>query len=261
MWGHLYSNCLANIQCAAELFQYFGFSINFCKSTIIPSRKIEYLGVLLDSFNACLSLTEAKREKSLLFLSVFDKINSISFHFLHRLEGFFNFIFELVPYFKSFLHIWFNQLKSCKSSRLKFSRVPVQAIRDLLSTPNFYRSWIGGYEIKPLACFSDATPSRVAFVSDRCVFSKPLSMPLPILISEFLAGYACLLSHHYFSDNLMLCSDNLSVIYSIKKGSIKSALSNFILQNLAYFYLRAPYNLSLAFVPSIFNPADKFTCL
>ena len=63
VWGPSYSNCLANIQCAVKLFQYFGFSINFRKSTLIPSRKIEYLGVLLDSFNACFSLTEAKHAK------------------------------------------------------------------------------------------------------------------------------------------------------------------------------------------------------
>ena len=90
----------------------------------------------------------------------------------------------------------------------------------------------------------------MAFVSARCVFSKSLSMPLP-----------CLLSHRYFSDNLMLCPDNLSVIHSVKKESTKSAPCNYILQNIAYFYLRAPFNLSLAFVPSNFNPADKFTCL
>ena len=64
VWGYSYANCLANIQCAAELFQYFSFSINFCKSTVIPSLKKEHLGVLLDSFNACFSLTEAKRVKS-----------------------------------------------------------------------------------------------------------------------------------------------------------------------------------------------------
>ena len=59
----------------------------------------------------------------------------------------------------------------------------------------------------------------------------------------------------------MLCSDNLSVVHSVNKGSTQSAPCNYILQNIAYFYLRAPFNLSLAFVPSDFNPADKFTCL
>ena len=49
----------------------------------------------------------------------------------------------------------------------------------------------------------------MAFVSDGCVFSKSLFIPLPISILEFLAGYACLLSHHNFSVNLMLCSDSL----------------------------------------------------
>ena len=85
---------------------------------------------------------------------------------------------------------------------------------------------LGGFEFKPLVSFSDATPSWMAFVSGRGVFSKSLdlSMPLPALISEFLAGNACLPSRRYFSDNLMLCSDNLSVIHSVKKGSTKSAL-------------------------------------
>ena len=78
MWRHSYSNCLVNIQRAVELFKYFGFSINFCKSIVIPSRKIEYLGVLLDSFDACFALTKAKRAESPPFLSVLDKINSVS---------------------------------------------------------------------------------------------------------------------------------------------------------------------------------------
>ena len=80
VWGHSYSNYLANIQHAVELFQYFGFSINFHKSTIIPSRKIEYLGVLLDSFNACLSLTETKQAKALLFVLFWIKL--ILFRFI-----------------------------------------------------------------------------------------------------------------------------------------------------------------------------------
>ena len=93
-------------------------------------------------------VTMAKRAKCMIFLS-----------FLN-----FNFICELVLYFKSFLRIWHNQVKSCRSNRLKFSRIPVQAIPDLLTSPNFYRPWTGGLESEPLVCFSDATPSRVAFV-------------------------------------------------------------------------------------------------
>ena len=88
VWGHSYSNCLAIIQHEVELFQYFSFGINFRKLTVIPSHTIEYLGVLLDSFNACFSLTEAKRTKPLPFLSVLDKINSILVHLLNHLIGF-----------------------------------------------------------------------------------------------------------------------------------------------------------------------------
>ena len=104
-----------------------------------PKRSKTYLGVLLDTFNACFSLTEAKCKKSLLFLSVLDKINSVFVHILQCLIGFHNFIFELVSYF-SLLRTWFNQLKSFKSSRLKFPQKAVQIICDLLSSPNCYRS-------------------------------------------------------------------------------------------------------------------------
>ena len=161
----------------------------------MPCQQIDYLGAHLDSYNVCFNLTVAKRAKCMLCLYFLDKINSISVRLFHRLLGFFNFIFELVPCFKSFLRIWYNHLKSFKSSRLKFSPVPVQTTirRDLLTSPNFYRTWAGGLESKPLVCFSDATPSRVAFVSDRGVFSKPLPLQLPVLNWEFLAGYACLL--------------------------------------------------------------------
>ena len=125
----------------------------------------------------------------------------------------------------------------------------------------FIRLGLGVLSVNLSSVFSDATLSRVAFVSDWCVFSESVSIPLPILISEFLAGYVCLLSHRYFSDNLMFCSNNLPVIYSVIKGSTNFAPCNFILQNLAYFYLRAHFNLSPAFVPSISNPADQFTRL
>ena len=68
----------------------------------------------------------------------------------------------------------------------------MQAIWDLLTSPSSYRSWAGGLESEPLVCFSDATPSGFPFVSDKGAFFKPLPLPIPILNSEFLAGYACL---------------------------------------------------------------------
>ena len=57
----------------------------------------------------------------------------------------------------------------------------------------------------PLVCFSDATPSRVAFVSNRGCFPDlwPDSC-LYLSNSEFLAGYACVCAHLPFSKNLLL---------------------------------------------------------
>ena len=147
----------------------------------MSTNRVSWYGFGLIRSNVCFSLTKAKRAKCMLFLSILNKINSISVRLLYWFLGFFNFICELVPYFKSFLWIWHNQLKSSKSNRLKFSRISVQAIWDLPTSPSFYRSWAGCLESEPLVCFSDATPSRVAFASDRGAFSKPLPLPLPIL--------------------------------------------------------------------------------
>ena len=138
VWGQSYSDCLKNVQRAIQLLSYFGFKINFRKSVLSPCQQTEYLGTILDSSNVCFSLTKAKRAKCMLFLSVLNKIHSFSVGLSYRFLGFFNFICELVPYLKSFLWIWHNQLKSCKSSRLKFSRIPVQAIWDLLTSLSFY---------------------------------------------------------------------------------------------------------------------------
>ena len=133
------------------------------------------------------------------------------------------------------------------------------AFRDVLASPNFYRSWQGSSGSSPLVCFADATPHRVAFASNSGVWSRPLPRPFPILNSE-LAGYAYLTSHLQFSNNLILCSDNMAALYSIERGFIKSAYCNYILQSLASNYLRGPFFLSLVYIiPSLYNPADKCT--
>ena len=35
VWGHSYSNCLANVQHAVELFKYFSFSIDYTLHEIV----------------------------------------------------------------------------------------------------------------------------------------------------------------------------------------------------------------------------------
>ena len=89
VWGQSYSDCLKNVQRAIQLLSYFSFKINFRKSVLSPCQKIEYLGTVLDSSNVCFSLTKAKRAKCMPFLSILNKVNSISVRLLHRFLGFF----------------------------------------------------------------------------------------------------------------------------------------------------------------------------
>ena len=171
--------------------------------------------------------------------------------------GFYNFLCELVLYFSSFFPVWYNQLRICRSSRLYFSCLPLIAIRDLLTSPNFARFWAGDLAEHPLACCSDATPLKVSFVSSQGVFSRSLPRYLPVFQSEFLTGYIALFSNLQVSNNILLCADNLSVLYFIERGASRSSACNFILQQMGYLYLKAPLSLSLAYVPSKLNPADK----
>ena len=105
-WGSSYSECLANVHCAIDLLQYWGFNINFRKSVIVPTQQIEYLRFLLNSSNVSFSVTKAKCVKSLPFISVLDRVKSLSACLFHKIIGFFNFVFELCPYFKLLLRIW-----------------------------------------------------------------------------------------------------------------------------------------------------------
>ena len=259
IWSDSFESCLEKANLAVELLNHFGLKINLDKSVLVPCQKLIYLGFLLDSSTCSFRISDQKRAKGLLILKVLERSRSVSVRSLQKVLGFYNFLCELVPYFRSFFRVWYSQLRICRSGRLYFSRLPLLAIRDLLTSPNFAKLWAGDLAEYPLICCSDATPAKVAFVSSRGVFSRSLPRQLPILQSEFLAGYIALNGNLQVSNNILLCADNLSVLYSIKKGASRSTPCNFILQQMGYLYLKAPFSLSLAYIPSEINLADKFT--
>ena len=137
--------------------------------------------------------------------------------------------------FKSFSRTWHNQLKTCKTSLVCFSRILLQALRDFLSSAASCRPRKGILYSKPLTNFSNATSHRAAFVSAGGIFSRSLPVPLP--------GCTAIVFHRQISRNLLLVSDNLPVLYALRKGSSRSASQNFLIQNLAHFHLKRPFYL------------------
>jgi hypothetical protein len=86
-----YEECLLHTEIAILVFQCLGFDINFSKSSLVPSQKIEHLGFFWDSARMEISLPSAKMQKiidlSRLFLAqggcTADQLRS----FLGRLES------------------------------------------------------------------------------------------------------------------------------------------------------------------------------
>lgn len=62
-----------NVQLTLELLQSLGFVINFEKSSLIPSNLCKFLGVIIDSINSTLTLTDIKKYKLLKILEQFYK--------------------------------------------------------------------------------------------------------------------------------------------------------------------------------------------
>jgi len=63
--GLNYDMCIANITSTLSLLESLGFTINYDKSVITPTRKLEYLGFQLDTIEMTIQLPKHKKEKIL----------------------------------------------------------------------------------------------------------------------------------------------------------------------------------------------------
>ena len=180
---------------------------------------------------------------------------------MEQLLGFFNFIFTIVPLARSFIRIWYDQLKShiADSSHGFFDRSPLGPLRDFIFSKSFIFPWFYGVPKHPLPCFVDATPLRVAGISGKGCFSRPLPSSTPIFEAELCAALAGILYHLPSSNFIWLVGDNLGVLFVPRKGSCRKSTGNFFLENLAKIYLQSPFLLDLHYIRSDNNPADCFT--
>ena len=144
---------------------------------------------------------------------------------MEQLLGFFNFIFTIVPLARSFnIRIWYDQLKShiADSSRVFFDQSPLGPLRDFIFSKSFIFPWFSGVPKHPLPCFVDATPLRVAGISGKGCFSRPLPSSTPIFEAELCAALAGIFYHLPFSNFIQLVGDNLGVLFVLRKGSCRN---------------------------------------
>ena len=72
-----YEKCRKDVELVVSLFSYFGYKINFSKSCLIPSQKIDFLCYTLDTVNRCFILTQEKLVKCRLIIKALSLLTSI----------------------------------------------------------------------------------------------------------------------------------------------------------------------------------------
>ena len=137
-------NSLRATHLAISILERAGFKINYSKSIISPSQVIDYLGYTLDARRQCFCVQKSKLVKCKLILKAFPLLSSVRRKLMEQVLGFFNFIFTIVPLARSFIRVWYDQLRShiSDSSRVFFDLSP---LRDILFSETFVFPWLSGF--------------------------------------------------------------------------------------------------------------------
>ena len=182
---------------AISISERAGFKINYSKSVISNTQVIDYLGYTLDARRQCFCLQKSKLVKCKLILKGLSILNSVSKILMEQLLGFFNFIFLIVPLARSFIRVWYDQLRlhMSDSSRIFFDRSPLGPLWEIIFGKSFVFPWLSEVHKQPLPCFFDATPLRVAGISNKGCYSRSLSFPSPIFEAEMCAALAGIFYH------------------------------------------------------------------
>lgn len=87
-FGKSFRVCTANINAAQEILEKLGFLINYKKSQLIPDRRCKFLGMIYNSHEMMVELTEQKREKILCLANKFKRDKSYSVQEFAEMLGF-----------------------------------------------------------------------------------------------------------------------------------------------------------------------------
>ena len=251
-----YEKCKKDVELIVSLFSYFGFKINFSKSCITLSQKINFVGYTLDAVNRCFTLTQEKLVKCRLIIKALSLLTSIKVKLLQCILGFLNFACQLVPLIGFFIWPWYRFANLPASYQVRPDPGSLVHLWEIFFKGPLFYAWPSRVARRSVTCFVDATISRVAGISGHRMFPLPLRSLRPIFEAEFLASLYEIYSHLPFSNNVCLIGDNTGVLYSLQKGSSRNLISNCFLQNLADLWHKYMFYLNLWYVPSNSNPAD-----
>jgi hypothetical protein len=225
-----------NIRTAVGLIRDSTLLINEEKSIFIPTRRLEYLGVLIDLDSETMALTKKfslKLQRELLLV----RHKRLSLRYKQRLGGLINFARPILKLPLQTVHLAFYWPDRLYNFILYFHTRPTKAVK----------------YITQKTIYVDATPTQIALTDIDACKAQILLVTNPILENEFLAIWLA----HKIRPRALIMSDNQAAIYLFRRGKLPPSWRK------SYNYTKLlieTYNVPiLAYVPTAANPADRFS--
>ena len=266
--GHSESECVKNLQDTVDLFSKLGFFIHKDKSSLIPKRKIEYLGFIINSEEMNISLTEKRKNKLLQACFLVKGSVKVSIRLLASLIGLMVASFLAIPMGK----IYYRYLEKEKTVGLRLGKDNWEK-KILLSEKALEEIdwWIRNIDSKTpidrgkptIIITSDASEKGYGAVCDGRVINGMWTCKEKENHINFLELLAVYFALKVFADNLFgthirLRVDNMTVLHLIKNfGTCKTDKLNKLTKKIWEYAMRKQLWLSIEYVKSSENEADE----
>ena len=116
--GDNYTQCLENIHATRNLLVSLGFSINRDKSVLQPAQRIVFLGIVLDSLNMSICLSDTRKG---VILAICKKLNSGASHKIRTVTSAVGCFIAALPGVK-YGGLFYRNLERCKNLALKSAK-------------------------------------------------------------------------------------------------------------------------------------------
>jgi hypothetical protein len=273
-WTTSYESAVLAIDKIKDIFKSLGLRYSEPKSVLIPTKRIKFLGFILDSRTQEISLSTASQATAASNLSDI-KAASLPAFVLASYVGYIQYISQLWPMANSLIRPWYPELRqgwdpkanrgkgtySSKKLRLSDEFIPVL---ERLVANNVPRSWTSTETDDQFHVYSDATPWQGGWINqngDWAAFDVGAWTDNRIFFTEVEAG---LKSIHASLDRahqpvIHLHIDNQGAAHCLRHGSSRFDEINTRLALLADRLSSTRIRLAISYIRSEYNPADHFS--
>ncbi|KAK6168150.1 hypothetical protein SNE40_022033 [Patella caerulea] len=255
---------------SCELVIGLGYFVGIPKCVLIPSQKIVYLGMIIDSIHQTFALTETKIEKFVYLREEILALNRVNLLSLQRFAGKCLSFSLAIPGAKLFVGTCFRTIATNFTVNSK-DYIPIS--KELKEEIEFWRflenynrifRWKAEFH-KTLGLATDASDFKWAGILNNGIRNLEITdywtqteISLPILLKESKALFNSLLafSQEIRDSRLDVLIDNKGLIDSWNNQYSRSYELNQILKQIFFVLLEHNTSLKLILIPSKDNPAD-----